>query len=222
MSDYFNKLPDIEYVSRLPGAQISDYIKVKNFFKRGIIREDISKELMFFTKYSIKNNDRPDNVAFSKYGDSALDWVILKCNNIHNIQDQWPKSQYNWYNYLLDKYDDEETLYSGIHHYETTEVKNEEEVLIIPAGLEVESDYSVEYLDSYTKLLITKTPVIAVTNFQYEEKLEDAKREIYLLKPEYIQVIEDDMDEMMVYEKGSAQYVNETLKRADNIRLFGY
>ena len=47
MSDYFNRLPDFEYVSRLPDAKISDYIKVKNLFKKGVIREDIFQELAF-------------------------------------------------------------------------------------------------------------------------------------------------------------------------------
>ena len=153
MSNYFEKLPDFEYVSRLPGAQISDYIKVKNLFKKGVLREDITAEMMFFTKYSIKNNDRPDNVANDFYGDSDLDWLVLTCNNIVNIQDQWPKSQTNWFSYLIDKYDNESNLYSGIHHYETTEVLNQENVVIIPAGLEVESDYTVDYFDNYLKRL---------------------------------------------------------------------
>ena len=222
MSNYFEKLPDFEYVSRLPGAQISDYIKVKNLFKKGVLREDITAEMMFFTNYSIKNNDRPDNVANDFYGDSDLDWLVLTCNNIVNIQDQWPKSQTNWFSYLIDKYDNESNLYSGIHHYETTEVLNQENVVIIPAGLEVESDYTVDYFDNYLKTIITLSPVIAVTNFQFEEKIEDDRREIYLLKPRYLMAVDDDMDEMMTYQKGSAQYLNETLKRADNIRLHGY
>ena len=34
MSNYFDKVPDFEYVSRLPDANISDYIPVKNLFKK--------------------------------------------------------------------------------------------------------------------------------------------------------------------------------------------
>ena len=36
MSEYFSKLPDFEYISRLPDAKISDYITVKNLFKKGM------------------------------------------------------------------------------------------------------------------------------------------------------------------------------------------
>ena len=54
MSSYFNLIPDFDYVSRLPDAKISDYIRVKNFFKRVHLREDIYQDLTFFTKYSMR------------------------------------------------------------------------------------------------------------------------------------------------------------------------
>ena len=53
-------------------AKISDYITVKNLFKRGFLREDIFQDLSFFTKYQVIGNDRPDNVAFQIYNDSTL------------------------------------------------------------------------------------------------------------------------------------------------------
>ena len=112
MSDYFNRLPDFEYVSRLPDAQISDYITVKNLFKKGKLREDIFQNLTFFTKYQIRGNDRPDNVAFEIYGDSSLDWLVLTCNNVINIQTEWPLPQQQFDNYLLDKYGNYNTLYN--------------------------------------------------------------------------------------------------------------
>jgi hypothetical protein len=90
MSNYFRQLPNFEYVSRLPNAKISDYIAVKNFFKKGKIREDIFQDTTFFEKYKIIGDDRPDNVADKIYGDSTLDWVVLLSNNIINIQTEWP------------------------------------------------------------------------------------------------------------------------------------
>ena len=104
MSDYFRNVPDFDYVSRLPDAKISDYITVKNFFKRGFLREDIFQELSFFTKYQIKGDDRPDNVAEDFYQDSSLDWLVLTCNNIINVQTEWPMSQRDYDRFLLDKY----------------------------------------------------------------------------------------------------------------------
>jgi len=221
MSNYFNRLPDFEYVSRLPDAQISDYITVKNLFKKGKLREDIFQDLAFFTKYQIRGNDRPDNVAFEIYGDSSLDWLVLTCNNVINIQTEWPLPQQQFDNYLLDKYGDYDTLYNGIHHHETVEVKNSQGVVIVPAGLQVESNYSVSYYDFITDLQVTRNNIVEpVTNLVYEERLEDAKRNIFLLKPRFLNVVLDDLEDMMTYREGSSQYVTETLKRADNIRLY--
>jgi len=220
MSNYFQRLPDFEYVSRLPDAKNIYYIRVKNLFKRGVLREDIFQNLSFFTKYEIKGNDRPDNVAAEFYGDSTLDWVILITNNIINIQSEWPMSQTDFDAFLLDKYGNYDTLYSGIHHYETEEVKNSENVVIVPAGLQVESNYSVTYYDFLTDTQVTKTPIVQVTNYEYEERLENDKRNIFILKPRYLNVVLDDMEDMMTYREGSTQYVSGTLKTAENIRLF--
>jgi len=221
MSNYFNRLPDFEYVSRLPDAQISDYITVKNLFKKGKLREDIFQNLTFFTKYQIQGNDRPDNVAFEVYKDSSLDWLVLTCNNIINIQTEWPLPQQQFDNYLLDKYGDYNTLYNGIHHHETVEVKNSQDIVIVPAGLQVESNYSVSYYDFTTELQVTRNNIVEpVTNYQYEEIQEDKKRNIFLLKPRFLNVVLDDLEDMMTYRQGSSQYVTETLKRADNIRLY--
>jgi len=221
MPNYFGYIPDFEYISRLPDAQISDYITVKNLFKKGKLREDIFQDLTFFTKYQIQGNDRPDNVAFEVYEDAKLDWIVLLSNNIINIQTEWPLPQQQFDNYLLDKYGDYNTLYNGIHHYETVEIKNSQGVVIVPAGLQVESNYSVSYYDFNTNLQVTRNNIVEpVTNYQYEEIQEDKKRNIFLLKPRLVSVIFNDLEEMMPYREGSSQYVTETLKRADNIRLY--
>ena len=220
MSNYFRNVPDFDYVSRLPGAKISDYNKVKNFFKRGFIREDIFQELSFFTKYKIIGDDRPDNVAWNFYQESGLDWLVLTCNNIINIQTEWPLSQTDFDRFLLDKYETYEKL-NEIHHYETIEIKTTKGTIIVKEGLQVDSNFTVTYYDDITEKQVTPTKLTtSVTNYVYEQKIEDEKRNIYLLKPKYLNIIYDDMDEMMSYIKGSSQYKTETLKTADNIRLY--
>ena len=220
MSNYFRNVPDFDYVSRLPGAKISDYNKVKNFFKRGFIREDIFQELSFFTKYKIQGDDRPDNVAWNFYQESGLDWLVLTCNNIINIQTEWPLSQTDFDRFLLDKYETYEKL-NEIHHYETIEIKTTKGTIIVKEGLQVDSNFTVTYYDDITEKQVTPTKLTtSVTNYVYEQKIEDEKRNIFLLKPKYLNIIYDDMDEMMSYIKGSSQYKTETLKTADNIRLY--
>lgn len=218
---YFRQLPNFDYISRLSGAKISEYIQVKNLFKKAKLREDIFQNLSFFTKYKIIGDDRPDNVAYEIYDDSTLDWLILLSNNIINIQSEWPLPQQSFDNYLLDKYGSYDTLYNGIHHYETTEVKNSAGTIIVRAGLQVSSDYNVSYYDYFTdSQLLASNPIREITNYEYEETIENNKRNIFVLKGSYIHLIFDDLDDIMPYKKGSTQYVSETLKRGDNIRIY--
>ena len=220
MSNYFRKVPDFEYVSRLPDAKISDYIRVKNLFKKGYLKEDIFQDLTLFTKYKVQGNERPDNVAYKIYNDPSLDWIVLLSNNIINIQTEWPMPQYELDRYLLDKYGSYEKL-NETHHYETIEITNSNGVKIVEEGLTVDSDFSVTFYDWMIDSLETKSGITnPVTNYEYEMKKEDEKRNIFLLKPDYVHVVKDDLTSIMRYKKGSTQYVSGTLKKAENIRLY--
>ena len=217
---YFRQVPDFQYVSRLPNATISDYITVKNLFKRGKLKENVAADATLFTKYQVRGDDRPDNVAFKFYGDENLDWLVMLSNNILNLQNEWPLLQAEFDRYLIDKYETYENL-NSIHHYETIEIKSSTGVVIVPAGLTVDSDYSVTYFDWIIELEITENNIVTpITNLEYEEKLDDEKRNIFLLKQEYIGVIKGDIDNFMPYKKGSTEYVSKTLKKAENIKLY--
>ena len=360
MASYFRQVPNFEYVSRDIGDKyISEYIPVKNLFKRGKLREDIFGNLSFFEKYSIIGDERPDNVAFKFYDEETLDWVVLLSNNILNIQSEWPMTQTTFEQVMLERYGtmeaavkyykdlgisvneseialtDElayEILYSGIHHYETEEIKNSLGIPVLKSGIRIsptwktngnfieainsiitaisasqdggktssktvsvftinsipvnigdqvtiegisEREYNGQFIvteisDRYfnyelpeiPNIIIPKIPtsgkeqviytltsntqndgnayyyeywdaglgysvlvpstsfVRPVTNYEYELEIEEAKRNIYILKPIYLSVIFNDMEELMTYKEGGDQYVNSTLKRGDNIRLF--
>ena len=325
---YFKQVPNFEYVNRTKGStDISNYISVKNLFKRGRIRPDIFGNLSYFTKYKIIGDDRPDNIAFKEYEDASLDWVVLLSNNILNVQDEWPLPQTSLDEVLLEKYGTYDVLHSGIHHYETVEIKNIKGGIILPGGLEtpktwrtngnyiqaintkinqitgteskiatvtmyngirdlkvgsevyinnvsssvyngrfpvtsvlkvgdvvirftyvlpsipevkqpeilgteqvtftVEGNvgtgnaYYYEYYDDNAYHTIPAANMTqAVTNYQYEMDKEDEKRNIFLLKPDYLNVIFNDMDNIMPYKKGAAQYVSDTLKKGENIKLY--
>ena len=218
---YFSNLPEFEYVNRTQrGRSEGDYSVVKNFFKRGKLREDIFQDLTFFTKYIVQGDDRPDTVASKVYNDPTLDWVVLMANNIINVQSEWPMSQADFHAYITNKYD-EETLYSGIHHYESREVKTTDNSIIIPAGQKVGVAQSVSYYDDALGQHVRATDVaLPVTNYTHEERLNNDKRNIFVLKASYLNIVFDDLEEIMEYKKGSTQYVSGTLVQGDNIRLF--
>ena len=221
--NYFSQLPDFEYVNRTEdGKRISDYTQVKNLFKRGKLREDIFQETTFFEQYQIQGDDRPDNVAQKVYGDASLDWVVLLSNNIINLYEEWPLPQESFDAYLLEKYNmDYDKLYNGIHHYESNEVTNSQGVVIFPKGVRVGAAQSVSYFDEVDNQQVTVNPVSkGIYNYDYERDLNDSKRNIFLLKGIYLNIVYDDIEKMMRYKKGSTQYVSKSLKRAENIRLF--
>ena len=220
MSDYFSKVPDFEYVSWLPNSSIGDYVTVKNLFKKGALQEDILNNLALHTKYKIEGDDRPDNVAFEVYEDSTLDWIVLLSNNIINIQTEWPLLQNDFDRFLLDKYGSHEEMHK-VHHYETKEIKDSDGVIIVPQGLQVASDYSITYWDNTVRGYVAETDIPEpVTNYDYEMDIENRKRSIHLLKIRYMGIVRDDMKQLMTYKKGSTQYVDKTLKRGENIRLY--
>ena len=219
---YFSNLGDFLYVNRTrDGINEGDYSLVKNLFKRAKLREDIYQDLNFFSKFDVLGDDRPDNVADLIYGDPTLDWVVLLSNNIVNVQSEWPLSQADFNRYIIEKYGTEEKLYSGIHHYESREVKASDGTIIIPSGARVSVGQSVSFFDEITDQQVIRTDVaMPITNYMHEDRLNNEKRNIFLLKPIYLNILFDDIEEIMANKKGSTQFVSRTLVTGDNIRLY--
>ena len=216
---YFNYIPDFNYVDGNPNAKLGDQVKVKNLFRRIKLREDIFQDTTVFEKYQIRGDDRPDNVAYQFYGKSDYDWLVLVSNNILNIQTEWPMPQNTFDAFLLNKYGTYDKM-NDVHHYETREVKNSQGVTILPAGKIVDKGYSYEYYEDFQQAYVkTGDITVEVTNYDYELKIEEAKRNISLLKRRYLPVILDDIEKEMKYKKGSSDYISGTLKSSDNIRL---
>jgi|TARA_B100000287_G_C20646712_1_gene785400 hypothetical protein len=218
MSNYFRTLPNFEYISRINERKSnSDYITVKNLFRRALIREDIFTDFMAFTKYKIEGDERPDAVAYKFYGDSNLDWVVLASNNIINVRDEWPMTQWNFHNYLIEKYGSESFL-SNIKHYETEEIKDSKGKIFVPKGKIVDSTYKFTFLDSGTNKLITVAPIQGISYLTYEERLQDDKRNINLLESKYLSMVLDDFETVLNYEP-SSEYINPRLKKGSNPNL---
>ena len=219
MSRYFRNLPNFEYISRINERKTNkDFLTVKNLFRRPIIREDLFTDFMSFTKYRIVGDERPDEVAYDVYGESDLDWVVLLSNNIINIRDEWPLSQHDYRNYLIEKYGNDTDEIDKIKFYETKEIKDSQGKVFVPKGMQVDSTFETTFLDSGTNLLITVSPIEGITYRTYEERLQEDKRNINLLKPEYLSIVMDDIETLLDYEQ-STEYINPVLKRASNPNL---
>ena len=215
---YFEELPDISYVSLLPKTGNNDErITVKNIFKRAKLRTDVDQAITGFSYYQIPENTRPDVVAQNIYGDPELDWVILITNNIMNVRDEWPLSNNDLYDYMLEKYGSVEKL-NEINHWETTEIRDDFSRILLRSGLEVDKDFTFTY--SISNTTYTVNPTAAVTNEDYEIRKNESKRTIKLLKPQYLSTFIKDMRNIMKYET-SSQYINRTTKAAYNPNATG-
>lgn len=331
MSHYFNYVSNFNYVSLLPEAKISDYITVKNFFRRGQIVPSIFSNLAYFDNYYIEGDERADQVARKVYEDPTLDWVVFLSNNIITVQEEWPLPSYVFDKVMLQKYGSYDALYSGVHHYQTREIQNSLGVTMLKEGLRISptwktngnfievinskintltsngttgtitlvdgivglevgtqitltnisereyngqffisnildqeddtlnsfeftlnevpanpnptlaiprveevhftlaenssftaNSYYYEFFDNglgYTVHTPKSTFVNGVSNYDYEMEKEEKKRSIYILKPAYLGLLVEDIENIMRYKKGS-QYESRNLKKGDNIRLY--
>jgi|TARA_B110000967_G_scaffold189765_1_gene213803 hypothetical protein len=166
---FFAYLPKIEY------DILGDNVKklVPDIFRRIKIRNKIKDNFMLFDRYDVDSGDKPEDVAFKVYGSADLHWVVLLTNNIINPYYEWPLGDYAFQQFVYDKYSNPEQ----IHHYEVTQSSGTQK----PEGpgdywsnkIEVNSDY---------------VGAEAVSNIEYERRLQDDKRQIKVLSPEYLQM----------------------------------
>lgn len=222
---YFRELPNVEYQSFLSDVKSSDqYLIAKNLFRRVKLRDDLQNVFTVFDKYQIPDGARPELVAEELYGSTQYDWVVLVSAGITRIRDQWPLSDKQVYDYAEDVYGD---LINSVHHYETKEIRDSQNRLILPAGKIVDSDFKISYYDNGdlytnestlgTNIINIENPVIGVSNYEYEVLKNNEKRGIYVLKPIYLQQVINDTRKAMTYDQ-SSQYVNNKLIKTENTR----
>ena len=216
MSNYFKQLPDLLYLDR-ENKEIRTYAKAKNLFRRIKLRSLSTEQLANFQFYNVIGGERPDQVAFKFYDDPSLDWVILLTNNIINVQTEWPMDNKSFERYLEDKYGD--TLYDVVH-YESKEIRNASGEIILQRGIKIPADYSLTYFDiGYNQYETVNNIALSVTNYIKEVKIQNERRAIRILRKEYIDEIQKELEEIIQYKPGSAQYQGKYLKMVDDIRI---
>ena len=216
---YFRELPDISYVSLLPNSNRSDErINVKNLFKRAKLRTDIDQSVTSFDYYLVQDNERPDIIAERLYNNPQLDWVILVTNNITSIRNQWPLSNNELYSYCLEKYGSDAAIMQT-HHFETREIKDKYGRVVLEGKLIVDENFTFTYAkDDYS--ISKETPAQSVSNYTYEQRLNEDKRKIRVLKPSLLSAFITDFRNIMKYDKSSS-YINKSLISSYNPREAG-
>ena len=159
----------------------SDYLLVKNIWRRAQILVEYKTQVTLFTEENVRDGERPEDVATRLYRNPFYNWTILVINDITDVYSQWPKSVIQLQNFINDKYDNP----MGTKHHVTTEVKDANDNIIVPAGKVVASNYQISYYNGSTT--VTATPVASVTNATYETELNSKKQNIQVVKPELIE-----------------------------------
>ena len=210
---YFRELPNLLYPSFLPEKASSlDYVEVKNIFRRVKVRDDLYNNFTVFQKYEIPEGARPDTIAEDLFGSANFDWVILTVAGIINVRDEWPLNNNDLYNYCLDKYGDS---LNSVRFFETKEVKDSSGRLILPKGKVVDSNFTIP---NPTNPSATLNPVVGISNFIYETRLNEEKRNINILREEYLQDFLDDMRQIMTYDN-SSEFIDQRTIQAENLNI---
>ena len=210
---YFRELPNLRYPSFLSEKTSSlDFVEIKNVFRRVKLRDDLQNNFTVFEKYEIPMGFRPDVVAEELYGSDQLDWVVLTVAGILNVRNEWPLSDRDLYDYSIDKYGED---LNSIRFFETKEVKDTNGRLILPKGKVVDSNFTIPKPGEPTATL---NPVVGISNYEYETRLNDEKRSIFVLREEYLQQFLNDMREIMTYDE-SSEYIDERLAQTENTNI---
>ena len=210
---YFRELPNLRYPSFLPNKTSSlDFVDVKNIFRRAKMRDDLQNNFTLFNKYQIPMGARPDTVAEDLYGRAQFDWVVLTVAGIINVRNEWPLNPKDLFDYSFDKYGD---ALNSTRFFETTEVKDSSGRLILPKGKVVDSNFTIPKPGTPNATL---NPVVGVSNYDYETKINDEKGKIFVLREEYLQEFLNDMRDIMIYNE-SSEYLNDKTIQTENTNI---
>ena len=216
---YFRELPNMRYPSFLPDKNSSlEFVETKNLFRRIKLRDDFKNIVTLFDKFEIPEGLRPDTVAEGLYGSDELDWVVLITAGITNVRNQWPLSSKEIYDYSLDKHG---TDLNNPKYWVAREIKDSKGKLIMAKDNVVDPDFSITFYDTGLSINVTKSGSevrTAVSNYEYETLLNDKKRNIFILKPEFLQQFLNDFRDLMVYDN-SSQFINDNMIETENTSI---
>ena len=169
---YFGNFPITAYDSIGNG----DFKLVTNLLTRVAIRSKVRSNTLLYDTYDVKEGETAEILADKLYGDAELHWVILFVNNVIDVYHQWPQNQNQFLAYINDKYSDVDAT----HHYEISQTSGDTTIKV---------DIGTDNTDYPTASI--------VTNYEYEEDLQDKKRKIKLLDPAYITTFVAEFEALM-------------------------
>lgn len=164
---YFKYFNTINYDVR--GKKNKSHINVvTNILQRIRLKLEFVKHQSFFAQHTIVDGETPEYLAYTYYGDTELHWVILYAQQATNPFYDWPMDYFDLKKFVIKKYG--AANINDINHHEDTD------------GYWVDS---------------TAPGAAAVTHFVYEEELNDDKRNINIIRPEFAHDIVKELQQLL-------------------------
>ena len=154
---------------------------VTDLMTRVKVGEKILNESMLYDTYDVPNGEKPEDTAFKHFGSAQYHWVILLTNDITDRYYGWPLTDQDFETYITQKYDNPD----AIHHYEITQSSG-------PQTGNGPDDYSYKI-----EVNSTEPGAQSVSNREYEQRLQDEKRQIKLLDPNYLITFLDEFEKLV-------------------------
>ena len=183
MANYFTNLPKVGY--DINGTGKDTFRSVTNIMKRVKFKPSVLEDISNYYPYYVKEGERPDIIANEQYGNIGYAYLILLVNDIYDPNFDWPLSSQIFEKYIINKYGSVTIAISGVKHYyqlvraEVTRTGTSER---IPEVKFVVDETTYDALDSGDRSTLS--------NYDHEVELNDAKREIRLINPDFIKDID--------------------------------
>jgi hypothetical protein len=94
MSKYFSNYPLIQYQDK----------RVRDITRRSKVRDTILQDPYIFLPFTIREGEKPEDIARLYYGSVSDTWLVLLANNITDPYYEWPMSDVEFDQYFIDKY----------------------------------------------------------------------------------------------------------------------
>ena len=170
-----NYLPRVEYDVQGDGrTQLLTNVTLR--FK---IRDIVINSVTSYFEYDVTEGEQAFMVADRFYGDPTLDWVVLMTNRMTDPYTDWPVSRDVLERQITETYGSMAAAHQGTHHYEMVRPRR-----VTSDGAVIPEESFVIDETSYDALPATERRT--VTNYEYEDAKNEAKRRIRVLDRRYV------------------------------------
>ena len=177
MPQYFETFPKLLY--DLDNSK--RFTLVTDIFRRIKVREQLKSNAALHSLYDVPNGEQPEITSYKHFGTTDYFWVILLMNDITDRFYGWPLSDADFEKYVTDKYSNPQ----GIHHYEKTQSSGNTE-----SNGPFDYEHKIEVND-------TESGAESVSNYEYERRLQDEKRNIKLLEPRFLPMFLEEFERLI-------------------------